>query len=50
MCSKFKKPEIKDYLEYKDTTGWIIQKLVLEGGKMWSGFIWLRKGNSGGVL
>jgi hypothetical protein len=43
MCSKFKKPEIKGYLEYKGTTGRIIQKLVLEGGKMWTGFIWLRK-------
>lgn len=50
MCSKFKKLEIKDYLEYKDTTGRIILKLVLEGGKMWTRFIWLRKWNSGGVL
>jgi hypothetical protein len=37
-----KKSEIRDYLGYQDTTGRIILKLVSEGGKMLTRFIWLR--------
>jgi hypothetical protein len=34
-------------IDGKITLGWILQAY---GGKLWTGFIWLRTGTSGGVL
>jgi hypothetical protein len=42
----------RDYLEDLDIDGSIILKRMLEkwGGKVWTGFIWLRIGTSGWLL
>jgi len=44
------KAEGKDHLEDLGIDGrvfvWILEK---QGGKLWTGFIWLKTGNSGGI-
>jgi hypothetical protein len=42
----------KNHLKDSGTYGRIILKWISgkEGGKVWAGFIWLRKGNSSGLL
>jgi hypothetical protein len=42
----------RDHLEDLGVNGKVILKLILKkkGGRMWTGFIWLRIGTGGGLL
>jgi hypothetical protein len=42
----------RDYLENLGIDGRITSELILEkqGGELWTGFIWLKIGTSGGIL
>jgi hypothetical protein len=54
VCSKFWPENLKeeDHSEDLDVDGRIILKWILGklGGKLWTGFIWLRLGFSDGLL
>jgi hypothetical protein len=52
MSIKFVLENLKarDQLENLGVVGKIILELILEDGKKWTGFIWLRIGTSGGLL
>jgi hypothetical protein len=45
-------PGERDHLEYLDTDGRITLKLILkkQGGMVWTGFTWLRRGTSSRLL
>jgi hypothetical protein len=42
----------RDHYEDEDVGGWIISKCTIErwDGVVWTGLIWLRIGNGGGLL
>jgi hypothetical protein len=46
------KPEVRNHSEYLDVSGRKILEWMLwqQGGRLWTGCIWLRTGTSGGLL